>query len=61
MHEPNTTPMTPALARDLLIAAKARPRGRSPIRAALQLLRRSHLYAGLFMLPWTMVYGISAV
>jgi hypothetical protein len=25
------------------------------------LLRRSHLYAGLFMLPWTMVYAVSAV
>jgi hypothetical protein len=53
--------MTPSVARDSLRAAKATPRGRPPLRAALQLLRRSHLYAGLFMLPWTMVYGVSAV
>jgi hypothetical protein len=44
-----------------LLVAKATPRGRSSLRTALQLLRRSHLYAGLFMLPWTMVYAVSAV
>jgi hypothetical protein len=53
--------MTPSFARDSLLDAKAVPRGRPPVRAALQLLRRSHLYAGLFMLPWTMVYAVSAV
>jgi hypothetical protein len=53
--------MTQSVARDSLLAAKAMPRGRPPLRAALQLLRRSHLYAGLFMLPWTMVYAVSAI
>jgi hypothetical protein len=61
MHEPDASPMTPSVARDSSLAAKANPRGRTPIRAALQLIRRSHLYAGLFMLPWTMVYAVSAV
>jgi hypothetical protein len=61
MHEPDASPMTQSVARDSLLAAKAAPRGRPPLRAALQLLRRSHLYAGLFMLPWTMVYAVSAV
>ena len=61
MHEPDASPMTPSVARDSLLVAKATPRGRSPLRTALQLLRRSHLYAGLFMLPWTMVYAVSAV
>ncbi len=61
MHEPDASPMTQSVARDSLLAAKAPPRGRPPLRAALQLLRRSHLYAGLFMLPWTMVFAVSAV
>jgi hypothetical protein len=61
MHEPDARPMTPSVARDSVLAAQAMPRGRPPLRAALQLLRRSHLYAGLFMLPWTMVYGVSAI
>jgi hypothetical protein len=61
MHEPDASSMTPSVARDSLPAARATPRGRTPLKAALQFVRRSHLYAGLFMLPWTMVYAVSAV
>jgi hypothetical protein len=35
-------------------------RGRTWPKAALQLLRRGHLYAGLLMLPWVILYGVTA-
>ncbi|MCE9530091.1 MAG: hypothetical protein K8T89_02980 [Planctomycetes bacterium] len=35
-------------------------RGRSWGRAFVQVLRRLHLYAGLLMLPWVILYGITA-
>ena len=35
-------------------------RGRSRLRAFVQLLRRLHLYTGLMMLPWVLLYGITA-
>jgi hypothetical protein len=30
------------------------------VRTALHLLRRTHLYAGLFMVPWAVLYGVTA-
>ena len=36
------------------------PVRRSRYRAAIQMLRRGHLYAGLLMLPWVLLYGVSA-
>lgn len=37
-------------------------RHRRPARKiALHLLRRGHLYAGLLMLPWVLMYGITAI
>ena len=41
--------------------ANPRPRRRSRFRTFVQLLRRGHLYAGLFMLPWTILYAVTAV
>jgi hypothetical protein len=35
-------------------------RRRPWMRVALQWIRRTHLYAGLFMLPWAMLYGVTA-
>ncbi len=35
-------------------------RGRSRFRSFVQLLRRAHLYAGLLMLPWVILFGITA-
>ena len=35
-------------------------RRRPPYRAFVQLLRRAHLYAGLLMLPWVVLYGATA-
>jgi hypothetical protein len=61
MHDSNTIPIESQFARDPSTVVKSKPRSRSRIHAGVQLLRRSHLYAGLFMLPWTMVYALSAV
>jgi hypothetical protein len=36
------------------------PAGRSWTKACLHLLRRAHLYAGLFLVPWAVLYGITA-
>jgi hypothetical protein len=38
---------------------RAAPRRRPWHKAFLQLLRRVHLYAGLLMLPWAVLYGIT--
>ena len=38
-------------------AAPARP---SWTKAGLHLLRRAHLYAGLFLVPWAALYGVTA-
>ena len=35
-------------------------RGRSRLRAFVLLLRRLHLYTGLLMLPWVLLYGVTA-
>ena len=37
-----------------------RPTRRRPVRAAMYLLRRGHLYTGLFLLPWVLLYGVTA-
>src|SRR4051812_30506546 len=33
---------------------------RSSARTALHLVRRAHMYAGLFLLPWSVLYGVTA-
>lgn len=50
MNKPET-----ATAADSVPASKPRRRRRS----LLMLLRRIHLYAGLFLLPWVFLYGIT--
>lgn len=40
-------------------AANAPPR-RSPGRRVLHVVRRVHLYLGLFLFPWAVLYGVSA-
>ena len=39
----------------------SRPASRARIRynAALKFLRRAHLFAGLFMAPWVLLYGVT--
>ncbi len=38
----------------------ARPAPRPPLTRLLLLLRRAHLYLGLFLLPWAILYGVTA-
>jgi hypothetical protein len=33
---------------------------RSWVKALLHLVRRAHMYAGLFLLPWSVLYGVTA-
>ena len=40
-------------------AALPRPRKRSRRHRLMMLARRGHLYAGLFMLPWVLLYGVT--
>jgi hypothetical protein len=40
---------------------RPRPRARVRYNAALRLVRRAHLYAGLFLLPWVFLYGVTAL
>lgn len=41
------------------IASGNRRRARPFIRKLLQFLRRDHLYLGLFLLPWALLYGVT--
>lgn len=41
-------------------AADASPPQRSGLKRVLHLLRRLHLYLGLFLLPWAVLYGVTA-
>ena len=52
MNTPELSPAEPAVP-----AVRSR---RRPLRAAVQVLRRGHLYAGLLMLPWVLLYGATA-
>jgi hypothetical protein len=36
------------------------PRQRSMVSRVLQVLRRSHLYLGLALFPWAILYGVTA-
>ena len=36
------------------------PTRRRPLKAVVHVLRRGHLYAGLLMLPWVLLYGVTA-
>ncbi len=40
--------------------AAARARARTRFNQSMKLVRRAHLYAGLFMTPWVFLYGITA-
>lgn len=42
-------------------APKARTGGRKRFNQVMKLVRRAHLYAGLFMTPWVFLYGVTAV
>ncbi len=52
MNTPELSPAEPVPA--------VRSRRRPPFRALVQVLRRGHLYAGLLMLPWVLLYGLTA-
>jgi hypothetical protein len=41
-------------------ATAARPARRPLLKRAIHLLRRGHLYLGLFLLPWAILYGVTA-
>lgn len=41
-------------------SSKVRPHWRARYNRAMKLVRRIHLYAGLFMTPWVFLYGVSA-
>src|SRR5687768_13021395 len=40
---------------------KSAKRTRVSYNAAMKLLRRVHLYSGLFMTPWVFLYGLTAM
>jgi len=40
-------------------ANRNRPKARPLTRRLLQFLRRAHLYLGLFLLPWALLYGVT--
>src|SRR3954469_7590145 len=37
-----------------------RSRARVPPRRAMQWARRAHMFAGLFLIPWVFLYGVTA-
>lgn len=39
---------------------KPRPSRRPPVKAAIHVLRRGHLYFGLLLFPWAILYGVTA-
>lgn len=39
---------------------KPRPPRRPPVKAAIHVLRRGHLYFGLLLFPWAILYGVTA-
>jgi hypothetical protein len=43
-------------------AARPSPRTRARVRyhAVMKLVRRTHMYAGLFLVPWVFLYGVTA-
>lgn len=41
--------------------APAAPKRAPWVRAVLHVVRRSHLYAGLFLLPWVFLYGVTGL
>src|SRR5262245_33925407 len=43
------------------VPATVRPVRRPWYRVAMHWVRRIHLYSGLFMFPWVMLYGITAL
>jgi hypothetical protein len=53
VNEPTVTP--PPLA-----PAKPRPARRPASKAVLMWVRRGHLYFGLFLFPWAVLYGVTA-
>jgi hypothetical protein len=42
-------------------AAKARTGNSGPNTRLLKIIRRTHMFTGLFMLPWVLMYGLSAL
>ena len=41
------------------LGSSKRRKSRPPVRRLLQFLRRGHLYLGLFLLPWALLYGVT--
>jgi hypothetical protein len=60
LTSPTTTAPTSDGAADPPEPRPAVPHRRPWHKAFLQLLRRVHLYAGLLMLPWAILYGVTA-
>lgn len=50
----STTTATPSV-------APTRSRARARFHQSMRLVRRAHLYTGLFMIPWVFLYGISGM
>jgi len=45
----------------ITLAAPAKPMPRPAATRMMKVVRRIHMFAGLFMLPWVLVYGVSAL
>ncbi len=60
MNHPPAPESTPAAEHPAAINPSPAPGRFRPGKAAKHLLRRGHLYAGLMMLPWVMLYGVTA-
>ena len=41
--------------------SQAKSRARTRLNKVMKLVRRSHLYAGLFLVPWVLMYGVTAL
>ncbi len=54
-----TTAEPTAKSADSERTSRAMPRARIRYNAALKLVRRAHLFAGLFMTPWLFLYGVT--
>jgi len=56
--EPESKPQDKVVS---LTHSQVRSRARTRLNKVMRLVRRSHLYAGLFLVPWVLMYGVTAL
>jgi len=60
MADASVEPLLAPAAPEAATPPKPAPKRRPWRKAAMQYIRRGHLYFGLFLLPWVILYGITA-